>query len=177
MTPFKPCYGTPIRFRRQYSFIVTPPFFEFISRMQSKSNFFINLDPRSIQNLKNRPHKTLLWAAKTQTRPLRLQRQLWFWRIHQSHRCFRAFARTLLQATLVCDPCRFIGFYRLDRAWAPTNKQRFFQLFLFPSMPPPTVPIGRVHGPFGPSRFIGIYRICSQGANLVKSGSPWGPPR
>ena len=92
-------------------------FFEFISRMQSKSTFFINLDPRSIKipkKLKFRPHKTLLWAAKTQTRPLRLQRQLWFWRIHQSHRCFRAFARTLLQATLA-DLLVFIDCIELGR--------------------------------------------------------------
>ena len=35
------------------------------------------------------------------------------------------------------DPCRSTGFYRLHRAWAPKNKQRFLQLFLFPPMPPP----------------------------------------
>ena len=117
MTPLKPCYGTLIRFRRQYSSRVTPTFFGFISRMQSKSTFFIKFYPRSItnpKNLKNWPHKTMLWAAKTQTRPLRLQRQLWFWRIHQSHHCFRAFARTLLQATLA-DLLVFIGRIELGR--------------------------------------------------------------
>ena len=75
------------------------------------------------------------------------------------------------------DPCRSSGFYRLDRAWALEKKHVFFQLFLFSSMPPPTVPIGRAHGPSGPSRSIGICRICPQLPILVKSGSPLGPPR
>ena len=75
------------------------------------------------------------------------------------------------------DPRRSIGFYRLDRAWALEKKQTFFQLFLFSSMPPPTVPIGGAHGPSGPSRSIGICRICSPLPILVKSGSPLGAPR
>ena len=35
-------------------------------------------------------------------------------------------------------------------------------------MVPPRVPLGRAHGPSGPSRCSGICRICSQGVNLVK---------
>ena len=75
------------------------------------------------------------------------------------------------------DPCRSIGFYRLGRVLAVQNKQLFFELFLFSSMPTPRVPLGRAHGRSGPLRSIGICRICSQLPILVKSGSPLGPPR
>ena len=75
------------------------------------------------------------------------------------------------------DPCRSTGFYRSDRAWAPENKPRIFQLFLFPPRPSPGLPIGRAPGLSGALRFIGICRKCSHLTILVKSGSPLGHPR
>ena len=84
---------------------------------------------------------------------------------------------SLYSKTASGDPCRSSGFYRLDRAWALENKHVFLSTFLVFVHAPPTVPLGRAHGPSGSVRFTGICRICSPLPILVKSGSPLGPPR